>query len=173
MLTGIRAGTILKDKNLTEFAIKTVNLILQHCYDKEKGLYHYFDGKPHVHGLLIDNIQFLSCLLDAYLLSKDEKYLSSVKDISEFILNKFYDNENHGFFDRIASIDDFGTLKHRDKQFLDNSFCAVVFLKLSEISKDIKYRDIAKNTILFFSDDYAKYSYFSSAYALAVQKLNK
>lgn len=167
----IKAGAALNDKKITEFAIKTVDFILEKCYNKNDGLSHYFDEKASVNGLLVDNVYFLNCLLDAYFITQNQKYLEKIKEIKETILNDFYDEKNGGFFDRIPKEEDLGTLKHRDKQFLENSFSAIVFLRLYFLTKEGRYKQSAENTLLYFADNYLNFGYFAAMYAIAADML--
>lgn len=167
----IKAGAILNDKKTIELAIKTVDFILENCYDNKNGLFHFFDGKANVNGLLSDNIYFLNCLIDTYFMTQHQKYLKKIKEIAEFILKNFYDGRNYGFFDRMLKGDDFGTLSQRDKQFLENSFCAIVFLRLYFLTKIEKYKEAAEKTLIYFADSYLNFSYFASMYGIAVYML--
>ena len=64
-----------------------------------------------------------------------------------------------------------GTLKFRDKQFLENSFCAIVFLRLYLLTKDEKYKQAAEKTLLYFADSYLNFGYFASMYAIAADRV--
>ncbi|MDP3765507.1 MAG: DUF255 domain-containing protein [Nanoarchaeota archaeon] len=167
----IKAGEILNDNKAIEFAIKTADFILDRCYNKNDGLSHYFDGKAHINGLLSDNIYFLNCLIDVYSITQNKKYLEKMGEIAEFILQNFYDSKNHGFFDRMPKGEDFGTLKHRNKQFLENSFCAIALLSLHFLTKEKKYKEIAERTLLYFADSYLNFGYFAAMYAIAVDMI--
>ena len=166
----IKAGAILNDEKVIEFAIKTIDFILKNCYDKKNGLFHFFDGKRNVNGLLADNIYFLNCLIDAYFITQNKKYLESIKEITDFILKNFYDIKNGGFFDKSTN-GDFGTLKHKDKQFLENSYSAIVFLRLYFLTKEEKYKQAAEDTLIYFADSYLHFGYFAAMYAVAADML--
>ena len=167
----IKAGAILNSKDAVDFAIKTADFILEKCYDRKHGLFHFFDGKAKISGLLGDNIYFLNCLTDVYETAKDAKCLENIKEIAEFILTNFYDNETGGFFDKVSNDEDLGALKRRDKQFMENSFCANVFLRLYFLTKEMKYMEAAENTLVHFSDSYLNFGYFAAMYAAAVDML--
>ena len=173
----IKAGEILKNNRAIDFALKTVDFIIEKYYDKKNGLCHFFDVKANINGLLGDNIYFLNCLIDSYFITKNQKYLGKIKGIADFILNNFYDKKIAGFFDRIIKEEDLGTLKYAEKQFLENCFSAIVFLKLYFLTKEEKYRQSAEKTLLYFEDSYLNYGYFAAMYAIAVdmyfQKVNK
>ena len=167
----VKAGAILNDNNTINFAIKTADFIIQNCYDGKNGLSHFFDGKANINGLLADNIYFLNCLIDAYFITQNKKYLEIIRETAEFILKNFYDDENYGFFDRILKENDLGLLKRRDKQFLENSYSAIVFLRLYFLTKEEKYKQAAENTLLYFADSYLNFGYFAAMYAIAIDML--
>jgi len=167
----IKAGAALNDDKTTDFAVKTVDFILENCYDSKNGVFHFYDGKANINGLLCDNIYFLNCLIDAYFMAQNQEYLEKINDLADFVLNNFYDNKNPGFFDRLPKEDDLGTLKHRSKQFLENSFSAIVFLRLYFLTKNGKYRQSAESTLLNFADSYLNFGYFSAMYAVAAGML--
>ena len=166
----IRAGAILNDNKAAEFAIKTADFIIERCCDKN-GLWHFFDGKPNISGLLSDNVFFLNCLIDAHYMAQNEKYLGKICKIAEFILDNFYDEKYHGFFDRIPREGDLGELKSRNKHFLENSFCAIVFLRLCFLTKEDKYKKAAEDALIHFAGNYLDYGHFASMYAVAVDML--
>lgn len=167
----IKAGVALNDKNATDFAVKTADFILKKCYDERDGLFHFYDGNANVNGLLGDNIYFMNCLMDIYNATKEEKYLEKAEEIAKLVVGKFYDGETGGFFDRLPKDEDFGTLKQRTKQFLENSFCSVVFLRLYFLTGDRKYMEAAERTLLHFYGSYPNFGYFSAMYALAAGML--
>ena len=86
-------------------------------------------------------------------------------------LKKFYDNKYYGFFDRIPNKGDLGALKHQNKQFLENCFAAIAFLRLYFLTKKESYRNAAENTLLHFADSCLNYGYFAAMYAIAVDML--
>lgn len=167
----IKAGEILSNKSAIDFAVKTVDFILGNCYDKGNGMFHFFDGEAKINGLLTDNIYFLNCLIDVYDTTKDDKYLEKIKEIAEFILKNFYEDKIGGFFDRILKDWDLGTLKRRNKHFLENSFSSIVFLRLYSLLKKDMHKEAAENTLKYFSDSYLNFGYFAAMYAVAVDML--
>ena len=167
----IKSGAILNDEKIINFAIKTVDFILENCYIVNSGLFHFFDGKAHQDGLLSDNIYFLNCLIDTYFVTQNQKYLENIKEIAGFILKNFYDDKNHAFFDRVIKEGDLGALKQKDKQFLENSFAVIVFLRLYFLTKEEKYKECAEKTLMYFADSYLNFGYFAAMYAVAADML--
>ncbi len=167
----VKAGASLNEKKIIEFGVKTADFFLDKCYKKNSGLFHYYDGKANVSGILSDNIYFLNSLIDIYLATQDEKYLDKIKGIADFILKSFYDGKSGAFFDRIIDNMEIGMLQYPEKSFLENSFCAIVFLRLYFLTKQGKYKDAAEKTLEYFGESYLKYGYFASNYAIAADML--
>ena len=167
----IKAGVIFNDKEIIKFAVKTANFILKNCYNQKNGVSHFFDGKQSADGLLSDNIYFLNCMIDAYSIIQNKEYLTKINELAEFILKNFYDAQNGGFFDRILKEENLGLLKYKEKQFLETCFSSIVFLRLSFLTKEQKYRQAAEKSLLYFADAYLSFSYFGAMYAMAVDIL--
>jgi uncharacterized protein YyaL (SSP411 family) len=161
----LKVGTLLNNKKTIEFAIKTIDFILKNCYHQKNGLCHFFDGNPNIYGLLSDNIYFLNCLIDISYLNQNQKYLEKIKELAEFIFKNFYDAKNGGFFDRILKEENLGLLKYKQKQFLENCFCSILFLRMYFLTKKEQYKEAAEKTALYFSDSYLNFGYFAALYA--------
>ncbi len=167
----IRAASILNDNKTIKFALKSADFILDKCYSQKNGLCHFFDGMPNMHGLLNDNIYFLNALIDAHSINRNEKYLENIKENSAFILKNFYDEKAGGFYDGIAKEDSLGMLKYKEKQFLENCFSSIVFLRIYFLTGEKMYRNCAEKTLLHFVGDYARFGHFSAVYAMAADML--
>ncbi|MBI2130769.1 thioredoxin domain-containing protein [Candidatus Woesearchaeota archaeon] len=155
-------------KELLDFALKSIEFQIGNLYQKERGMFHYFDGKLNENGLLSDNIYFMNALLDAFEAAQNEKYLRLAEELSNFITKNFHDSGNEGFFDRMPRADDAGMLKIRIRNFLENSFAASVFLRLHGITKKEEYRNVAESALLHFGNSFQKYGYFAASYASAL-----
>ncbi|MBI1935229.1 thioredoxin domain-containing protein [Candidatus Woesearchaeota archaeon] len=164
----IKAGTILNDKSAVNFAVRTVEFLLRNCYSNRNGLFHYFDRNAKINGLFGDNIYFLNALLDDYTVTQNDWHLERIKETADFLLANFYDETGQGFFDRIVKKDDLGILRQRQKQFLENSFAAMTFLRLYLTLKDQKYNNAAEKTLIYLAESYLNYGYFASMYAIAL-----
>ena len=164
----IHAYKNLRSRELLDFALKSIEFQIKNLYSKNYGMPHYFDGKANGSGLLSDNIYFMNALLDAFEAAGDKKYLEIAEEISFFIIKKLYDSKNGGFFDRIKKENDIGMLNVRIKNFLENSFCAIGYLKLHKAAKKEEYKKIAEDALKHCGNSYLDYGYFSAVYAGAL-----
>ena len=54
---------------------------------------------------------------------------------------------------------------------MENSFCAIVFMRLHFLTNDEKYKQAAEKTLLYFAESYLNFGYFAAMYAVAVEML--
>jgi len=160
------AFKVLKDEYYKDFAIKSVDFLLDNNYRSGFGMFHFSDGKQKfLPGILSDNIFFIKALLDLFEITKDKKYLEEAEKLNKFVIENFKDSDGI-FFDKISSPDDIGFLKVRDKSITENSIVAINLIRLS----NKEYLKIAENILKAFHEEYKKYSIHAAVYGLAVEK---
>jgi len=166
--TYVQAYNILKNDYYEEFALKSVNFLLENNYDEKFGMFHFYDGKQKfLPGILADNIYFINALLDIFDITKDEKYFENAIKLNKFVIDNFMDKDSC-FFDIISNPDDIGFLKFRDKSITENSLVAINLVRLSKVNK--KYSIIAKNILKAFHSEYERHGIHAAIYGLAVEK---
>lgn len=166
-LNGLAISAFLKlGGKYLYIGLGTLDTVWPKCFDENKGMCHYYDGKPNVYGLLTDNVNFVRCLLDAYEANGNKKYLENAKRLMDFVIEKFFDN---GFNDRISSREDIGLLSMQNKSIADNSIAADCLIRL-DFHLNNGYRDVARKSLSLFVQDYKKYSLHSALYAIVVEK---
>lgn len=113
----LAAATVLGDDALGREALGSFERVLLLCYRPGLGLAHYYDGAPHVRGLLVDHVAGIAALLDAHDASGSEPYRMMAEELSHLVIRDFADAEGGGFYDRVAAPDDVGLLRTRRKPF--------------------------------------------------------
>lgn len=163
------ASVVLKDPSYRNFALRTVDLLLEKSFSPRKGMYHhYFSGKRHLPGLLIDQASMIRCLIDAYQSTSDRKFLNYAESIARFVLNNLW-NDAGGFNDRPKNAEALGALKGLVKPFDENSVAADAFLRLHYLTGKEKYLESARRTLEYFASSYQRYGIIAAAYGLAVE----
>lgn len=155
---------------IKDFALKTIEFLLEHCYEKDKGMHHYYDGKPHVTGLLTDQANMANCLIDAYQFTADNRYLEISQELVEFMVENFIDEEGGGFFDTAKVSDAPGALQERDKHIDVNAVASDVLMKLYYLTGDERYKKWARTTILAFSGQLKNFGFFASRFGLSIDR---
>ncbi|MCI0657141.1 MAG: thioredoxin domain-containing protein, partial [Acidobacteria bacterium] len=115
----LEAYKVLGREELKDFALKSLDLLLDHAYVPGKGMVHaYADGKPTVPGFLQDQVQVAAALLDAFEVSGEARYLAAARDIMDYAVRTFWDKSG-GFFDTPHQPGALGVLELRSKPFQD------------------------------------------------------
>ena len=163
------ASAVLENRKYQDFALRTVELLLETAFSPKNGMKHYIiEGKSRLSGLLTDQVHMVKCLMDSYQVTSDRKFLDNAEALAEFLLAKFWDN-NGGFYDRSEESGSFGALKLFDKPLEENSVAADAFLRLYHLTGKQKYLEAAKKTLEFFVSNYQRYGIMGTVYGLAVE----
>lgn len=147
-----------KAKNCTEF-------VLSQLFDSERNtlLHRYRDGESKYSGTLEDYAFFVQALLEMYESCFDEKYLEIAISLSDSMIKIFYDDNQGAFFD--VSEDDKSILV-RTKEDYDsaeptgNSIAILCLLRLSQMTENLAYFNIAKKSLEYFSSKMMEHPYF-------------
>jgi hypothetical protein len=163
------ASIVLENVSYRNFALRTVDLLLEKSFSPRKGMYHhYFSGKRYLSGLLIDQASMIKCLTDAYQSTIDRKFLNHAENIAKFMFNNLW-NDAGGFYDRPKDGEALGALKTLTMPLDENSVAADAFLRLHYLTGKEKYLELARKTIEHFASSYQKYGLLAAAYAFSVE----
>lgn len=162
------ASFVLDLPDLSHVALRTLDRLLEVSYQRDGGMCHYYDGQPHLYGLLADQIQMASALIDAFEASGESKYLASAEDTVSVALRTLYDREVGGFYDATVNPDAPGFLKRPAKPLDENSAAVYTLLKLYHLTDKEEYRQRAGETLRAFADVYPPYGIMAAEYGLAV-----
>jgi hypothetical protein len=158
-----------------EFARKTLDRLLAEAWDDAAGFAHRVaePGAPRLAGMLDDQVFAAAALLDAYEATLDRRYFDVAERAMRIALEKYFDVELGGFFDRPADAPPLGGLDVRRKPFQDsptpgsNSMAAVVLDRLYAYTGRVEYRDAAEKTMEAFAGIAPQYGLFAAMYGLA------
>jgi uncharacterized protein YyaL (SSP411 family) len=145
------AGQLFNRDDLILIAKKNLAFIQSHLY-KNKQLYaSYKDNQLGQLAYLDDYVYLINALLQLLQIDFDKQYWEFTIELAETICEKFYDQDNQGFY--FTSIDQ-DKLFHRHKSFIDeaipsgNGIAAQVLLKLGYLAGNINYIEKAEKTLL-------------------------
>lgn len=163
------ASVVLKEPSYLEFALRTVNLLLDTSFKPNKGMGHYrIKGKSYLHGLLTDQVHMIKCLVDSYQVTLERKFLESAENLADYMLRNLW-NKAGGFHDKPEETGAFGALKNFDKPLDDNSTAADAFLRLHNLTGKKEYLEIARKTLEYFAPNYQRYGIMAAVYGLAIE----
>ena len=142
-------------------ALHTLEYLWEHCRSEDGEMFHYRDGEGHAPGLLVDALHVGLAMLDAYRFTGDSLYLDRAQAVGEDVLAK-YANPSGGFFD--ISHTGPANMQYPLTLLADNGLAASFLLKLSDATKDTRYRRAAQWALGAFTDDLSPYGVYASLF---------
>ena len=137
---------------------------LSHVYGK--------DGTSQEPAFLGDWAHLLLALLAAHSHTAQEAYLERAKSVAYQIIEKFFDEENGGFFDigmfTEGEPEPIGYMQVREKHLSENLAAVSGLLKLSHATVNDDYQRVAEATLSAFAETYREHGEFAAGYGLAV-----
>jgi uncharacterized protein len=146
------AAAILGRTDCKERALSVLEFLWSHSRSATEGMYHYYDGTPHVPGLLNDQAGMGAALIEAHHATGETAYLERARELAEFVLARLRNPEG-GYFDLGAG--ELGFLKFRLTALEQNGAAAFFFLKLAQAGREPKYFEAAGWALRAFSGDFA------------------
>lgn len=159
------AGQVLNEPKYIQSAQKAADFILKNMRTKEGRLLHrYNNGEAGISGFLEDYAFFIHGLIDLYQASFELKYLEAAQQLSEQMLDLFWDNENGGFY---LTAHDAEALITRTKEIYDgaipsgNSVAVLDLLRVGRLTMNRAFEEKAEETLNAFA---TKINAFPSGY---------
>src|SRR5467141_2632105 len=155
-----------------EFAVKTVDRMLQEAWSEDKGFAHRIGG-PRLGGSLDDQVFGVIALLDAYETTLNPRYFRAARRTLDHVLEYYADAEGGGFFDRPSNAPPLGGLDVRRKPFQDsptpgaNSVAIIALVRMHAFTGDERYHNFAQKTLEAFAGIAPQYGLFAATYGLA------
>jgi len=150
-----RAGRAFGDEALVATARRAAGFVLSELRtDSGRLLKRWRGGEAGLHGMLEDHAFLAQGLLDLFEASHEVLYLVAAREIVDTAVLHFHDGEAGGFF---LSPDDGEALLVRSKTIYDgarpsgNSVMACVLQRLSRMTGETGYEELAAGTIRAFS----------------------
>ena len=120
---------------------------------------------------LADWAGLLDALLAAYHHAGRDDYLEGAKEVATGLVDRFFDQDQGGFFDIEEDPAAIGHLQVREKPLPDNVAAALALLKLYQTTRNGDYRQVAEAALSAFVETYREYGEFSAVYGKAVHHL--
>jgi uncharacterized protein len=181
----LEAAQVLQLDDSKDFALRTLNRLLQEAWDSQTGMVHViaYNGnhsqEKRVAGVLDDYAFTVHACLDAWAATGDLKYYRFAVEIADAMIARFYDEVGSSFFDMERSPDTpaIGALAASRKPLQDaptpagNPVAASALLRLESLSGNKKYHEIAEDTLESFAGIVEGFGMYASTYGLALEQL--
>jgi uncharacterized protein YyaL (SSP411 family) len=177
----LKTATVLRLDDTKRFALKSLDRILAEAWRPESGLSHvvaYSDAaakKRDNHGFLDDYACTASACLDAYESTADLSYFRFARQITDKMIECFYDSVSGGFFDAPPASQSLGVLSSPRKPFQDsptpagNPVATIALLRMHAYVNEAAYGDKAEQTLELLAGAAGQYGIFAATYGIAAQ----
>lgn len=163
----LKADVVLGRPAYGDQALRTLDFLLEELFDERWGMYHYWDGAPHLPGMLTDQAYALRALIDAVQYRSENRYLERAEDLARLAIEHLR-GDGGAFFDTLYDPRAAGSLRQRNRSILENSVMAEALLRLSHLVDEGAFEDAAREALAAFVDDYKRYGHYVAGYARAV-----
>ncbi|HJP01337.1 MAG TPA: DUF255 domain-containing protein [Planctomycetota bacterium] len=168
--TLLKAGVVLDDARWTRTALDAMDFLLEHLFDERAGMFHYWDGAPHLPGMLSDQAYTLQALVAVTQYTGRNEYLDAAECLAKLAVEHLK-SASGAFYDTRHDPGARGGMRERNRSILENSVMAESLLRLSCLAHDHDYEDSAREALGAFVSDYRRYGHYVSGYARAVDLL--
>jgi uncharacterized protein YyaL (SSP411 family) len=165
----LKAGRVLNDPPLSEFAIRSLERVAVLCYRPGGGIAHYYDGEPQVRGLLDDQIAMAGAQLDAFEATGNVVYEMLAEELALYAVNVMWDAQAGGFFDRAGEPGDVGLLGEARTPFAGNCAAARLLKRLAGTARKGRFDELAQQTLAAIAPRAAAAGALAADYVLAVR----
>lgn len=163
----LKAATVLREPSWRERALGALEFLLDELFDERQGMHHYWDGTYHLPGMLTDQAYTLRALIDAEQHDASGRYLERAQVLAGLAIENLQ-SPLGAFYDKRHNPSDHGGLRRRNLSILENSVMAEALLRLSHLTRESRYAEVAHATLEAFQVDYKRYAHFVAGYGRAV-----
>ncbi len=175
----LKAAAALDLDEAKHFALRSLDRILAEAWNPQAGLKHvvaYSDAAStgrDTEGFLDDYAYTANACLDAYESTAVLAYFREAQQITNKMIEKFYDINSGGFLDSAPKPDARGVLATPRKPFQDsptpagNPVAAIVLLRMHGYTGEDSYREKAGRTLELLAGTAGQYGLFAGTYGIA------
>jgi uncharacterized protein len=146
-------------------ALGVLEFLWSRCRSTEGSMHHFYDGRPRLPGLLVDQARTGTALVQAYSSAGEIEYLERSRELAEFVLTRLT-NPDGGYFDLSVCGPDL--LRLRLTEIEQNGAAAWFFLKLAQATNESKYREAARWALRAFSGNFISYGIHAAGFGKAL-----
>ena len=187
----LETAWVLRMDSVQEFALRTLNRLLDEAWDGDRTLYHVIAYGEAAQGSTaappekapgtLDDYAFtVHAAIDAWLASGHINFYRVAVKLADAMIALFYDRTAGAFYDTAAAPDGkapLGVLGARRKPLQDsptpagNPTAASALLRLETLSGRKEYREIAEDTLASFAGVVEHFGLYAGSYGLALERL--
>ena len=141
----ITAGRVFGEPEWTSRGVHVLRAIVDRCLDPARGLAHLYDGEPRLFGLAHDTISVGAACLDAFEATGDQSWLELPSTLAPSLIASHaaarYIRGAAGLVSRIPNPDDPPAFKEPARDYQENAYAAIWFVRLSRALRRVLNAD--------------------------------
>jgi uncharacterized protein YyaL (SSP411 family) len=126
------------------------------------------DGPADAPAFLADWAWLLTALIQAHSSTAKPVYLDRAVEVASLLVDRFFDDEDGGFFDIEADEMAVGHMQVREKALAENVVVVEALVRLYQTTRNNDYRQVCEATLSAFVETFREQGEFAAAYGLAV-----
>ncbi|GMU40943.1 MAG: hypothetical protein AMXMBFR23_18090 [Chloroflexota bacterium] len=166
----IALGVAVDRRDWRERGLRAVDFLLSHARAGQAGMYHAYDGTPHLLGILDDQAQMLLALLEAYEVSGQPFRLEQARWLAR-AMDEHWLEPGLGFRDVAFDHEDTALLAEPAVPIAANVAAAEGFLWLARLTHDDRYLSTAAEVLAQFAHGIEARGLAAADYARVVDRL--
>lgn len=163
----LAAGSVMDNASWVDMGRRCADAVLHGLFPDGAFAYRYDDGTPRVQGLLTDQVEAGSALLELFQATGDSSYLSRALDLAWLIDERLADPRQPGYFDCEDPLG-FGTPSLKDKVLEDNTGIATFYARLAHLSGQEVWMVRARAALAGFTGLWEKLGLAGASYGLGL-----
>jgi len=182
----IVAGRVLNLPGACEFALKSLDRVLEQGWNRTLGLAHVIaygekvQTAVRVSGMLDDYVFMAHACLDAWECTGELRYYTAAAEITESMITRFHDKTGGGFFDTQPPVEGekvLGALTARRKPLQDtptpagNPMAAMLLMRMESLNGRGDYAVKAEDTVESFAGVVEHFGLYAGTFGLAIQRI--
>jgi uncharacterized protein YyaL (SSP411 family) len=181
----LETGRVLRADRPRDFALLTLNRLLNEAWDGAQTLKHVIayppeaGAAPKIPGTLDDYAFTVHACIDAWFSSGKMNFYHAAITLADAMIASFYDRTAGAFYDAAAAegTTPLGVLGARRKPLQDsptpagNPTAASALMRLEALSGRQQYREIAEDTLASFAGIVEHFGLYAGTYGLALERL--
>ncbi len=166
----LRGAVVFGEPALADRAVEALEAIWERNFVPGAGMAHYYDGSPHLPGLLVDLAWMGHALLDADAYVAAGDFRQRAETLLDIIYARLLDPDVGGFYDIPFHPSDQGRLQDRHKLLDQNAIAADLALRLYRLTGIEKHHEAAVGCLEAMAPLYGPYRHHAAPYGLTVYR---
>jgi uncharacterized protein YyaL (SSP411 family) len=162
----LKVSVVLGDGDALDLALRALDFLLEHLWDRELGAAHFWNGAWNQPGFLCDQGALLRALVEAVHCAGANRYLEPARALARTALRDLTDDD--GGFRASAYAAPRGGRAREDRELVENAVLAEALIRLGHLVREPELIARGRAALASFAHDHLRFGFDAAAYGRAV-----